>query len=358
MRRQFWGSRAIRAIWIAIAILIIAELILQARSQMRFGRSVFNAAAGENTIIHNPRFDLRLYRPNAVIEGTKARIETNSLGLRSPEISPQPERGEFRIAVVGASTVAGAYAATNDNTFSHILVEKLRHKFPNKLINLINAGIPGNGMDQHYKMIEKLVLPLNPSLIILYPGNNFHGYCDRRTDNRSLDTNYRLPVLQLPSWMLSFELLTKNTVWARDVPAGRANILRINQVDASEYRNDAKAIINLVQDASVPLIITDSARAFQRDMSHNRQMRLSETIRFIYSCFDLETLHDVSDLHNRLIREVSEENGANFLELSAIVPGGKKYFSDATHFSLLGERTVAKHLFHFIIDKNFINFSH
>src|SRR5690606_34723433 len=99
-----------------VALLVVLELALQVRSQIRFGRSIFNQVSAGQTVIRDPVTKVRAYRPNALIEGELATIKTNSLGLRSPEIPARPAADEVRLAVIGASTVAGAYDATNEDT--------------------------------------------------------------------------------------------------------------------------------------------------------------------------------------------------------------------------------------------------
>ena len=110
--------------------LVSGELFLQVRAHLRFGQSVFNAVKGESTYVKHPVSGLKTLRPNSIIDGQLAIIETNSLGLRMPELPVFKPDGEIWLAVLGASTVMGAYTRTNENTLAARLEFYLQQKWP------------------------------------------------------------------------------------------------------------------------------------------------------------------------------------------------------------------------------------
>ena len=186
---------------LAIAMLLMGEVALQVRTHVKFGTSVLNAMTGDTTYQFNEDLGLKLLRPSASIVGSDATIVTNSLGLRSPEIAPdrplllgaaaghdddptsseiapvQPQNG-VRIAVVGASTVVGAYTRSNEQTFPYVLQRLLRERYPGHSIDVINAGIAGFSLADQQSLIERLLSSFDIDLIILYTGfNDIGGYC-------------------------------------------------------------------------------------------------------------------------------------------------------------------------------------
>ena len=328
------------------------EFSLQVRTHIRFGRSVLNAARGQETTVYNDEFGLRLLRPNSLVEGSLARIITNSIGLRSPEISAVPSKDEARLAVVGASTVMGAYAERNQDTFSYMLEDHLRRSFPGHKTHVINAGIAGNSMLSHLRMIRHVVLPLQPSVIILYPGqNDISGYCRQAVNlerSNGAIRDYRLPAVSLPSWLLSHDLLIKNTMWLRERPAGRNDVLAIGSIDPSLYRLSLEQIVELTKSAGVELVLATSSRAYRRDMPLAEQLRLSETARYYNDCYDLPGLHDAMDFHNEIVRQIANQYDVPLIDLAIEVPGGSEYFADSSHFSYEGEELVARLLFEFM----------
>jgi hypothetical protein len=86
----------------ALGLLSLGEVAFQTRAQIRHGQSVFNAVFEETTYVYQTALGLNVLRPNSVIRGSESVIETNSLGLRSPELTTAKPPGEFRIAVLAA----------------------------------------------------------------------------------------------------------------------------------------------------------------------------------------------------------------------------------------------------------------
>src|SRR5688500_9743784 len=108
------GSRIASVLLLFLLILVGVELALQVRSHVRYGQSIFNVLTEETRYVLDPATGLRLLRPNRTFSGSESIVRTNSLGLRGPELPVVPARGTLRIAVIGASTVMGAYARDND----------------------------------------------------------------------------------------------------------------------------------------------------------------------------------------------------------------------------------------------------
>lgn len=78
-------------------------------------------------------------------------IETNSLGLRHPELGDKPD-DEFRVLVLGDSITFGDYVPFEE-TYAALLERRLDGRYPR--VRVINAGLPGVGTsDQLYHYLE------------------------------------------------------------------------------------------------------------------------------------------------------------------------------------------------------------
>jgi len=311
---------------------------LQVRSHIRYGTSVFNLLSKQTTYEFDESLGLKLLRSNSIIKGSQAIIETNSLGLRSPELQDKSQ-GEIRIAVIGASSVMGTYTRNNEDIISYRLEDYLESAYPGVGINVINAGIAGYGLGDQRQMFERIIQPMKPDLIIWYSGfNDISGYCHKP----SLKVTSGLPQIKLPSWLLSIELVTKNTVWLRTVKAGKQGMLDPALLDVGAYLVRVNQFLDTVRDAHIPLMMVTNARAFREDMPVHEQISLSETARYYNHCFDLDGLHGVYNIHNDLLAKSAIEYGNSVLRLDQIMPGSSKYFGDATHFSVVGSDYVAR----------------
>jgi len=322
----------------ALSALVIVELLLQVRSHIRYGTSVFNLLAKQTTYEFNESLGLQLLRPNSIIEGSQAIIEANSLGLRSPELQDKSQ-GEIRVAIIGASSVMGTYTRNNEDVISYRLEDYLESAYPGVAINVINAGIAGYGLGDQRRMFERVIQPMEPDLVIWYSGfNDISGYCHKP----SLKVTSGLPQIKLPSWLLSIELVTKNTVWLRTVKAGKQGMLDPALLDVGAYLGRVNQFLDTIRDAKTPLMMVTNARAFREDMPVHEQITLSETARYYNHCFDLDGLHSAYNLHNDLLAKSATEHGHSVLRLDKVMPGGSKYFGDATHFSVVGSDYVAR----------------
>ncbi|NMG31211.1 SGNH/GDSL hydrolase family protein [Aromatoleum evansii] len=348
MNRTAGAGRRIATIVVSAALVFVAvETALQVRSHLRFGQSVFNALRGETRYVEDERTGLKLLRPNRVFPGQDVEIRTNSLGLRSPELAPQRAPGSLRVAVVGASTVMGELTRSNDATFPALLAERLRAHHPQRAIEVVNAGISGYRLADQLRMLEKVVLPLQPDLVIVYPGfNDFADYCRAAAP---ATTRQGLPLLTLPGWLLSVEAVRRHTAFLRAGSPSRQTLLDPAAVDLQPYRARLEGLVARAREAGVPLVLATNARAYRPEQPLEEQMRLSAQARHFNPCFDLPGLNALYDRHNGEILDAGRRLGVPVLPLHERIPGGRAYFADASHFTLAGERLAADTIFAFLV---------
>jgi hypothetical protein len=90
--------------------------------------------------------------------------QINSHGFRGREFRSEKKSGLFRIMVIGDSFTFGA-RVNQEDTYPAQLEEALRRM--NKPCEVINCGIIGHNMWQHYEVLKRKVLPFHPDLVIL-----------------------------------------------------------------------------------------------------------------------------------------------------------------------------------------------
>ena len=351
------GGNALRCVGRVVlltALLILSlEFALQVRSHIRNGQSVFNLLTNETRYVVDSISGIKTLRPDSSLVGSTITIDTNSFGLRSPEIPLEREPRSFRMAVVGASAVMGELAASNDVTFSRILERELRASFPTSRIDVINAGISGHRIADQRRMIESVVLAHDPDLIVMYSGfNDFADYCTLEATNSA---RKGLPALKMPAWVLSFEAIERHTGFLR--PGVESHeILRPEMPDLEPYRNELEQIADLASARGVALVLVTNAKAYGRSQTPAQQQRLAaEQLRFT-PCFDLAGMLDLYDIHNDVIRHAGDQHGIRVFDLSAVLPEDSTYFEDATHFNPAGEALVAQQLRDFLIDNDLVVF--
>lgn len=342
---MFKNRLLMTALYFLLALLAV-ELALQWRSHVRWGQSIFDVAAkGETRYVRDPATGLMLLRPNQVFASQQQTIRSNSLGLRSAELqSPKPP-GSLRIAVVGASSVFGAYAADNKATASALLEERLRQVNPGRVVEVMNSGVVGLSLSEQVTLLRKVVLPAAPDLVVLYSGtNDFVGYCRAKKASAA-------PALE-PLWkprlsagLLSVELVTKNTADFRKMFAGSSADINPDAIALEEVAANLRAFIQAAQDAGVKVLLATNARSYRREQAVPLQQKLAQTALFYNHCFSLDGLHTLHDRVNATILAVGAERSVGVLPIAAELPGGERNFVDASHFSAKGEQAVAAILF-------------
>jgi lysophospholipase L1-like esterase len=344
------AGRVLRIVALTLAFLLAIEAIVQYRSYLRFGLSTLHTSRQESLYVNDPETGLRLLRPNKLVRGQVQSIQANSLGLRSPEISLVHPAHSLRIVVIGASSVMGAAERDNEHTFPAQLERLLREAMPHTRIDVVNAGIAGYSLADERAMLERRIAPLRPDLVILYTGfNDFASYC--RGSGRA--DAPMLPMLSVPSWWLSYELLKKNTIALR---AGQAGGLRPNllAVELDAYRTQVEQLVASGQRPGMRLVMLTNARSFRREQPIDEQLRLSMLARYYTPCFDLEGLHTLWDRHNQVLVSVAQMRGVPVLDLDRLVPGGEVYFSDGRHFTEVGDQFVAQTITQFLLQRRLV----
>ncbi len=105
-------------------------------------------------------------------------VQTNSLGLRGPELA-EPQRGEIKVLVVGDSFTLGAQVE-EEQTFVSLLAPDLTERLGRPVVTL-NGGVDGHGTADSMKILKRVRGKARPDLVVLafYLGN------DLRDNSRS-----------------------------------------------------------------------------------------------------------------------------------------------------------------------------
>jgi acyl-CoA synthetase (AMP-forming)/AMP-acid ligase II/lysophospholipase L1-like esterase/acyl carrier protein len=339
--RRFLATAAL-----VLSILATGEAALQLRSYLKTGRSAFALATGQTAIVTNSEWGLNTYRPNFSIinyAGPGGRFETNSLGFRSPEISEKRELGEIRIVVTGASTVAGAYATDNSRTFPSLLQQRIEQLMPDRVITVVNAGIEGYALDEIAQLIDRVIIKLQPQAVIIYPGfNDMANIC--RASQSHKHSLKGLPAPTLPNWILTRELISKNTVLLREPPVRALSTITDPESNfPTSYAQDLTLIATKLRNAGIEPVFVTVARGFKG--VDEEQRKLAETALFYFPCLDIKGLIRAGELFNKSIIDTAKLNDVKLVDLATSMPGGSEFFVDAAHFTYKGENFAAEFIF-------------
>jgi hypothetical protein len=98
--------------------------------------------------------------PSAVV------YRTNAFGFREPPFASLKPNGAIRVALIGDSYVYGT-GVSEDGTLRARLAEELARRWPGRLFEVLNLGIPGDNLGSHVDLFAATMARLQPDAVVL-----------------------------------------------------------------------------------------------------------------------------------------------------------------------------------------------
>lgn len=336
---------------VALTILVGGELALHLRSYLITGRSaVLEMAMGKSRLVFNDAFGVKTYRPNMKDEDPtdNRAFTTNTLGFRSPEIARAPAAGELRIAVVGASTVAGVFANTNEETFPSLLEQQLRRTMPGRQVNVINAGIEGLLASELDLLVQRAIIPLRPSIALVYAGFNDIALICKASTPPPPPLKPVPAVGALPPWVMTSATLSKHALPLREAPV-RTGLVDPARYFPASYGESLASIVTRLRLAGIEPVLMTVPRGFDAgDGAVGR--KLATTALVYHHCLDYDGMVKAANMFNHTIESVAARHGVALIELGKKMPRGPTYFHDAAHFTSAGEKAATTIINQYLTD--------
>jgi len=133
-------------------------------------------------------------------------VITNSQGLRNEE-EIDFSKDNFRILTIGDSFTYGPYV-NNQDTWQAVLEKKLKDKFPDKKIQVLNAGVAGYTITDEFEYLKEKGVKTKPNLVIL--GIYANDINDLKPEKREIYARKKQKK-KTKSFLFNFISLAKNT---------------------------------------------------------------------------------------------------------------------------------------------------
>ncbi len=250
---------------------------------------------------------------------------TNSLGFRDAEREvPKPE-GTYRILCVGGSTTQEG--DTNATTYPALLEARLREAFPERVIEVVNAGIPGIATPLHLLRLSDY-RKLEPDLVIMHPGVNdtllkYNSWLVNALPSRLRSARMFFPSLAAPS------LETFRTFH-------REYMVRNLELMSVLFQQQGVAVAFASIAWPDPDIITDLERAYYNYQS---------TYTWQFPAFELSAYAKYIRESNRLLKETASAMDGIYIPVAESLHGGTSLFTDFCHMTQAGIREKAAVMF-------------
>ena len=102
-----------------------------------------------------------------VYELNKSHAEINSFGMRDEEFDIDSIRGLYKIAVIGDSHAYSTSVKNTAETFPSQLEKYLNQNTGQRIVKVLNFGVPGYNTSQELEVLKTKALMFEPSMVIL-----------------------------------------------------------------------------------------------------------------------------------------------------------------------------------------------
>jgi lysophospholipase L1-like esterase len=318
------------AAFLALVELSLALLGLpRARQDPNFAEMVRSIDAQEFYYEVDPELFWKL-RPQLAVAGESTFIRTNSSGFRSGETPRDKPPGTCRLLLIGDSVTFG-YGVPESVTFAARLRKRLADRFPDRPIDVVNAGVPGYSSQQGFLLLRRIIGKLKPDVVVASFG--FNDARDMFASDAEVLAVGR-STLALRRVLHRFRLYRLLRSWfvpaPRTLPSGRAPVARVSP---AEYAANLRALADLSERAGATIIFL--APPFQLPTQHPYGPRWF-------------TLAHPLARYRRQMELVGAEVGAELVRVPDLTeesaPENARFFLDAAHPNADGHALVADSL--------------
>ncbi len=313
----------------------------------------------------------------------------NSMGFRSEEIERKKNKNTFRIVVLGGSTVLNREVRYKSNAL-FLLEERLQKKYPDKIIEIINAG--KDWYTTEHSLIQYLFLlqDLDPNMVIMWHGiNDLYASCTPSEFNYGIfksDYSHLFGAISKMSFsyfsippifsikLVSVDLLGKSLVnvlysditqkirhemlvkEAREFVSSNNN-KKVPFPSLISYERNLRTTILFMRTENVAVLIGNQPSLYKKNPTVNESVILpfpEMGCTYKGKKFSLSTFLYGLRKFNLVTRSVAESENIDFIDLDAGIPKQAKYFVDSVHFSEIGNRKLAELLYAHILQKGII----
>jgi hypothetical protein len=286
-------------------------------------------------------------RPGAELNGKNHQIRINSLGFRGEELRvPKPPNG-LRIWFIGGSTTFDIYAPTDHETWPAIAGSLLDAHLPDRVVEVINAGVPGEVIRGNRLDFERNYAEVRPDVLVLHAGPN-----DLRMAANSSDSARGIEPEAEPGWMHRSALyrVVARRLQLGPVPESWKN-RSIDEYHWARLQKDLSDFVRTAQEKGLQVVLSTHAHRAEDSATGSqakRQVAEGQKLLRMDASGVIEAFKD----YNTMVQNLAAELGTPLLDLRAEIPPKATFFGDHSHYSAKGSRMAGQTAFELLKNLN------
>ncbi len=269
----------------------------------------------------------------------------NSWGFRGADFAVTRQPGTLRIVCLGGSVTEGICA--EDATFPVALAKQLQERFPGCLVEVINAGHQGQGVDDLLEIWRQRVRPLNPDLVLFYEGSNDIYLRDYYTVPEGVASTKPRRTARLVQ--RSFLLRMIRDRMGEPNPLENAPPHTFNdsgtKPSAQHYKTGLTQLCQEIQQSGAQMVLTSFVTLAHPGLELQRSDNPA-VYDFLHTTLAPLSADEIGRVYatvNRCSAEVAKSNHVPYLDVAAVFPRELKYFPfDLIHLNRDGNQTLAR----------------
>lgn len=311
-----------------------------------FERVTYGVSAEEKEAMYQKTSTGRkVLKAGSKMVGAGTKVHINSMGFRGAELrDPKPENG-FRIWVVGGSTTFDVYAPDDEHTWPALMGAKLQKARPDRVVEVINAGIPGEVIAGNMEDFEAHAAAVQPDVLVFYHGPN--DLRDIRFGGPSppggaLEKEFAL--FRAARGAVNKHLPQLPESWADH---------RLGSHEMNEMVRRIDQLLGAAKKHRTKVVMASHGLQHTPGVTGNDALAGLAEVCVLLQMYPDNVVHLFRD-YNQLLRGIAERLGMPFADVRAAVPGDSQYWGDALHFSATGSELAADVVAQTILDSGLL----
>jgi lysophospholipase L1-like esterase len=347
--------KAARWAWFLMCFFVTIEVACRIDQWRQYGAPILGQYSYDSALFTMDEHGIR-GKPYGAYE--KWRL--NSLGFRGPEFAGQPDHHRMRVICIGASETFGLYESVQKEwpmQLERMLVRSGENA------EVVNAAIPGMGMQQRLIHLRYRLLPLQPNVVLfMLEYGSYAGLTPQRVEDRKKQIaksiepmGFLSPMKSLRSAVRLKEALVgklpepMQPIWGtaerefkllrirREMGDSFGTFKEVTPFESAQFLKDLAELHNLTSRAGVRLVLVSPAMW----LNENTLALMSLSWPYVDKSWWLQA----RDKFSASASEFASSQGLEFVDLTHYVKGHESdWMKDMLHFTDEGSYQIANEI--------------